>query len=463
MVYLYQKFLPNPLGTPEGRRKMKQKQLLSLILSLTLLFGLSAPAFAAEEPPFPDVEGHWAQNVIERWHRFGVIGGDTVTGAFRPDDCLTRSEFAALLNRIMGYPMTELRRFTDVPADAWYAEIMSRLNGAGIIQGDGNDMIRPKDPVTRQEAAVILCRALWIEEEQASTHFLDEDEIADWAAGSVGALYNRGAVQGFEGYFDPQDPITRAQAVTLLSNLIAAVMTKPGTWGYQDIRGDLFVNAKQARLENMTITGNLIITDGVANGDVTLSNVSVKGDIILRGCGERSFHILSGCELGGNVILTKSTAGTLRLVNESTQAIPSIHVNSGQSAVVLEGNATSILVNCPIPVTLRKAKVDTLTLTAAKADLTVEKGSTVSQLTIDSAAKDSGLAIEGTVTSLTANAAARVNNTGKINTALAAANGLVLAGNKPDKVAALSGVSNPKDGNGKPIPGVTQYVPPKKK
>ena len=64
-----------------------------------------------------------------------------------------------------------------------------------------------------------------IVETKGSCARMDKDEISSWAAGAVGALYSMDAIHGYEGYFDPQDPISRCQAVTLLNNLIGAVMT----------------------------------------------------------------------------------------------------------------------------------------------------------------------------------------------------------------------------------------------
>lgn len=432
---------------------MKEKKWISLTLSLVLLLSMVLPV-RAEERPFPDVEGHWAQSVIEKWHSFGVIAGDTATGAFRPDDSLSRAEFATLLNRIMGYPLVEIKHFSDVPADSWYAETMSRLNSAGIIKGDGNNMVRPKDPVTRQEAAVILCRALGIEEQKADVKFLDADEISSWAEGAVGALYNMDAIQGWEGYFDPQDPITRVQAVTLLNNLIGAAMTMPGTWT-QDVRGDFYVCTKRARLENMTVTGDLILTTGVDTGDVTLSNVRVKGDVIVLGCGERSLHVESGCRLEGDMVLSKTIDGVLRVVNESDDPIPSIQISKGKSTVILEGALGKVAVSCDVPVILRSGKTETLTVSVPNTSLTVEKEHTVSALTVEKEAKGTEIAVNGTVTALTTHAAAKITNAGKIDSAHAAASGLVLAGTKPVKVSVLSGAGKPKDGNGKTITPVS--------
>ena len=392
------------------------------------------------------------------WRGFGVIGGDTATGAFRPDDPLTRAEFATLLNRIMGYPLVEIRHFNDVPADSWYAETMSRLNSAGIILGDGDNMVRPKDPVTRQEAAVILCRALDIKEETASTSFLDADEIASWAEGAIGALYNMGTIQGWEGYFDPQSPISRCQAVKLLDNLIGGVMTQPGTWT-QDVEGDLYLCTKRARLENVTISGDLIITSGVDTGDVTLSGVTVKGDVLVRGGGEKSIHIQSDCRLKHGMILTKTVDGPLRVVNESDAPLPSIRIDAGKSAVILEGSLSSVAVNCGAPVILRGGSTETITVTAPKADLTVEKGHTVAELTVEKEAQNTELAVEGTIASLTTYTAARVNNSGVITLAHAAASGLVMGGKLPETFTMASGISRPRDENDKPITGVTMAKP----
>lgn len=436
---------------------MKWNRLAALALSFTLVLGSAFPAYGQEGEsgaPFPDVEGHWAQDVLERWHGYGVIAGDTWTGAFRPDDPLTRAEFAVLLNRIMGYPLIEIKHFNDVPANAWYAETMSRLNSAGIIQGDGNDMVRPLSPVTRQEAAVILCRALELEEKTADVDFLDKDEISSWAAGAVGALYSMDAIHGYEGYFDPQDPINRAQAVILLDNLFDAVMTSPGTWN-QDVEGDLYVNAKWVQLADMTVSGDLIITAGVGSGDVSLSNVTVGGDIILRGCGEKSFHILPGCDLQGNILVHKTVEGAIRLVNESDGPIPCVQVNGGRSTVILEGDMTSVKVNGKVPVVFRGGTAETVSLSSPEADLSIEKDSSVSSLILEGSAADAAVSVEGTVTGLTVSAASQVTNRGTINSAHVTASGVVLAGTRPEKISMISGILRPKDGDGKALSDIT--------
>ena len=115
----------------------------------------------------------------------------------------------------------------------------------------------------------------------------------------------------------------------------------------------------------------------------------------------------------------------------------------------------SVSVACGVPVILRNGSVGALSVSAPKADLTVEKDCSVSTLSIETNAKDAGLSLAGTVNTLTSHAAATVTNSGKIDAAHAAASGLVLAGTLPEKITMLSGILRPKNGNGKTITNIT--------
>ncbi len=426
------------------------KRIAALLLSGAMFFSMAVPVQGAEAAKFPDVSGHWAQETIGKWQEYGVANGDKQTGAFRPDDALTRAELATLLERIMGYQDKGSVRYTDVASNAWYAQDLSRLSTAGILTGYGDGTMRPTAPVTRQEAAVMLCRVFGIEAAGGTASFEDWDQVAAWAAGSVKALADKGVVQGYKGRFEPTQAVTRAQALAMLDKLAAGVVTQDGTWT-QSAQGNLIVNAKNVTLKDLTVTGDLIVAEGVGDGDVILNNVTVKGDVILHGCGANSFHIQAGTSLEGRIIVTKTTTGLIRVVNESGETIPMVYVNDGVSGVTLEGNIGTVVVACDAPVRVRDGKVDSLSVTAANADVTVEAGSTVGRLDVGGKAADSNITVDGTVDTLVTNAPARVNNNGKISKAQAAADGLVLDGKKPSKVTVDKGVKKPVDSTGKEI------------
>ena len=168
-----------------------------------------------------------------------------------------------------------------------------------------------------------------------------------------------------------------------------------------------------------------------------------------------TLHIQSGCTLKGDLLLTKTIDGPLRVVNEGEAPLPSVLVNEGKHTVTLEGSVTSVAVNCAVPLVFRNSQVETLSVSAPNASLAIEKDSSVSDLTIGKEAKGGEVTVEGSITTLTAHAAAKVtSNSGKISSAHAAADGLVLAGTLPDKITMNPGIVRPKDGNGKGITSV---------
>ena len=104
---------------------MKRK-VLSLLLTAVMVLGLlPAAALAA----FPDTEGHWAADAIQRWSDAGIVTGGS-DGNFNPDAPVTRAELATILCRLFAYDSDPQKTYEDVPADAWYAGAMSACAAA---------------------------------------------------------------------------------------------------------------------------------------------------------------------------------------------------------------------------------------------------------------------------------------------------------------------------------------------
>lgn len=376
------------------------KRTLSLMLALTLGVSLALPAGAAEPPAYSDIGTHYARSAVETWSDYAVLEGYP-DGSFRPDGAVTRAELAVVLDRVMGYGNTAENTFTDVPRQSWYTQSVLHLVAEGILQGRFEELMMPQDRITRQEAFAALARVFSLEESTAAPGFTDDGEIAGWAMGYLSAMKQAGYIHGDEaGKIRPDDPITRAEVVTVLDNMAAAFLHEDGTYS-EDCDGNLIVNAQDVHLEDMTIDGDLIVADGVGDGDVYLEKVTVKGDIILRGCGENSFHILPGCELSGTIIVTKTTWGVIRLVNESGKTIPMIYVNDGKAGVSLAGDELGdIVIACDAPVTISAKKTGTVAVNG-DARLTVEKGTTVSKLEIAKTAAGAAVTVAGKVSKLT--------------------------------------------------------------
>ena len=151
----------------------------------------------------------------------GIIGPEE-DGAFVPNRPITRAEFAAWLARALGLDPAPGSPFSDVPASSAEAPYIHALFLAGIVHGYGDGSFRGDRPVTRAEAAAMLAAGLSLTPVHAAA-FADVRET-DWFAGAVGALANLRAVAGkAQGRFAPGDPLTRGEAAVLICRAVFSI------------------------------------------------------------------------------------------------------------------------------------------------------------------------------------------------------------------------------------------------
>jgi len=144
-------------------------------------------------------------------------------GMFDPDGKLTRAEAAALLARLTesfketGYYAGS--DYTDVAADNWFYKYVSFAEAEGIFTGYEDGSFRPNSNITRAEFATAIVRFLGLPAEQnAAADF--SDTAGHWAESYIAALQSAGIVEGYNGKYNPNDNITRAEAVTILNRAL---------------------------------------------------------------------------------------------------------------------------------------------------------------------------------------------------------------------------------------------------
>ena len=191
------------------------KWLATVLLAVAALWGAGEPAGAAAE----DLEGHWAQGVINFWLRQGLIDGRE-DGTVRPDEPVTRAEFVVLANRIFRLPPAAAPVFADTPQDSWYSRDLRALVAAGVLSADPGGRFNPDEPIERQEAAVLLHRLAQHRGSKAGTSAA-QPAVADLAEASPSsreAILALAAGEYIErtGPFRPTDPLTRAEAIAML-------------------------------------------------------------------------------------------------------------------------------------------------------------------------------------------------------------------------------------------------------
>ncbi|MGV2881280.1 S-layer homology domain-containing protein [Paenibacillus taichungensis] len=324
-------------------KKIFSKKMISTGLAAAMILTSAAPAFGATANSLTgettntlnDISGHWGQQAIEEWNDYGIVQG--YNGNFRPNAPVTRAEFSKMIDNIMKYIDQGSNSFSDLNAEQWYYDAMLKLNKAGVLNGvNGNAL--PDKTITRQEAAVLLAGAFQTSDSQSQNPvtFSDSDQIAEWAKKSVQSLVSASVIGGRpDGTFSPQASLTRAEAVTLFDHLIQTLVTTKGTYS-QDVQGNVVVNTPDVILKDMTISGDLYVTQGVGEGEVTLDNVKIKGNVHVQGGGEHSI-IFNNVDVQGALVINKYN-GQVRILATGSTSVSLTVLESG--ALVVTKNLT---------------------------------------------------------------------------------------------------------------------------
>lgn len=270
---------------------MKRSKLMSLLLSGTMVLSLvGAPAVAAGKEPvkFGDMEGHWSTEAVDRWSADGIFRGDE-NGNFLPDKEMTRAEFAQMLVNLMGYTEKAGTGFADVPADAWYADAISKLAAAGVMEGDGTNAM-PTVPISREQAAVLLCRALYLEPgEKDGIHFEDAYQVSSWARDAVAALAQRDMIQGVgENHFAPALNINRSSVAQMVHNMVSAYVTEDGAAVTGEQKGVVIIAAKDVTVKDGALAESLILAPKAAGATMTLAGKTTAARVVLAAEGGKA-------------------------------------------------------------------------------------------------------------------------------------------------------------------------------
>ncbi|MEO1378123.1 MAG: family 10 glycosylhydrolase [Cyanobacteria bacterium J06635_10] len=110
---------------------------------------------------FPDITNHWAKPFIEALARRGILKGYP-DGRFRPDNSVTRAEFAAIITATF-YRIPKKREyvpFVDVPDNHWAASAIRKAYETVFISGFPNNYFRPDNRILRINALVSIVSGL---------------------------------------------------------------------------------------------------------------------------------------------------------------------------------------------------------------------------------------------------------------------------------------------------------------
>lgn len=230
-----------------------KKTLLAFLLAFSILISVLPITYA-----FPDTDGHWAQEYIDRAVEAQLFNGVT-EDRFAPDETMTRAMFVTVLGRFEGIDVEHWSREgapqffkQDTDNEAYYAPHIRWGVCNGIVNGINDFLFAPNRDITREQMAKLISYYLDAMGHTLTTEiapidentetpgvsdpdmgesaiFADEDEISAWALDSVLRLYNAGILTGFieeDGTvtFRPQATATRAQCATVFCRVLDSMI-----------------------------------------------------------------------------------------------------------------------------------------------------------------------------------------------------------------------------------------------
>ena len=180
---------------------------------------------------FDDMYDHaWAVPAVEILAGCGVVEGADYR-MYSPAAPMTRGDFILMLSRAFSFPYYGEQSFDDVPDTMYYAPAIASAMALGIVTGgEGTvtqNVFRPGDPITREEAGEFLYRSM----RRAGTMpagsrenlagFADGYAVSEQAVEAMGALALLGVFEGDDfGRLNPQSSLTRAEMAVIFYRAI---------------------------------------------------------------------------------------------------------------------------------------------------------------------------------------------------------------------------------------------------
>ena len=241
-----------------------KKFFINIVGIFVFFMSTCAGAFAF----FSDMEPtHWAYQQIKDLSEQSIVIGYP-DGTFKPDDNVTRAEFASMAIKALGQEHANVIQpinYIDIDNTYWAYDAIEKAVYFDLISNDkDSDTFRPEDPVSRAEALNIAVNSLTTEQitpQKARAvlekKYKDADSIPEWfvvTAGKAEILDMVASVPERKDYMDSNRPATRAEVTAILNNMMIQAKLNP--------------NAKLAEAMRKKTGEGYIIEDASVQGSV---------------------------------------------------------------------------------------------------------------------------------------------------------------------------------------------------
>lgn len=413
------------------------KRAFCCLLIITLVCTVGAPAVSVHGAGnFSDIKGHWAENYIREAVAKGYVGGYP-DGTFQPNKAITRAEFCHMINAALGNKGMSDIAFSDVPQSEWYYDDVRKAVSGTFVSGYEDKTFRPNNPITRQEAAVVLARIVPVTAQKGNlTSFPDYKTVSDWAAPSFARINAKGYIGTYnDGKLHPMDSLTRAQTAKIICDLVDKESI---------VKDDPKISDSNTRYTGKIFTNGVTIEPALGNGTVFLDQCVILGNLSVNGGGENSVNVSNSRVLNTNV---SRSSGTVRLVVSGESNFMNLSVDKQatiQTSALTGGDFGPGISNVDVKkdaTVLFSGNFPKINLTGSS-EITVTAGQ-VDQLTVSANAPNSDITVESTATLKNAevDASAAFHGYGFIRNMTVNANGVTYA-KKPDSIILGSNITD---------------------
>lgn len=192
------------------------------------------PNKLAQAATFSDIQGNWAQSLIEALAARDIIQGFP-DGTFRPDEPVTRAQFAAMISKaFQKNPNREAIAFADVPAYYWASEAIQEAYQTGFLAGYPNNVFLPNQNIPRVQVLVSLANGLDLSATTDAAAVLDRSfqdaaQIPEFARTPVAAATANRLVVNYPNValLDPNRVATRADVAAFIYQALASTGQVP--------------------------------------------------------------------------------------------------------------------------------------------------------------------------------------------------------------------------------------------
>ena len=326
----------------------KLRKVLIVLLAVILSVGavLSAGAAAVK---FTDTDGHWAWTggyipyLVEKNVLNGYPKSDG-TFYFKPDGQVTRAEFIKMLDETFGLTATKAISYSDVKSSDWFCVYFQKAAAQGYILNYGSSC-NPNGKITREEAITLLARYLALPSDQKapSSTFSDYQQISSKYREYVLEAIYAGLIEGYKQNdgtykFKPANTLTRAESLTILFRAAGCIYNTDSKKRDAGAPAENSVVTKAVTIENQTLSGRTIVSEGASEGVVMFSNCTINGPVYIRG---KASVFFVNCKVDEVNLVNKSNVSVL---NGTTIGTLNVGSNAGASSVIGDGKIGLITV-----------------------------------------------------------------------------------------------------------------------